>query len=79
MKARCRLSYSEEATSGRGFDETLVGELRENAVRIDRLPSALGVSGVGYPHTGGLLECAMGVVALTTVTIAALNSGESLG
>jgi hypothetical protein len=44
---------------------TFVGEFRENAVRIARLPSALGVSDVGYPHTGGLLERAMGVVALT--------------
>jgi hypothetical protein len=47
------------------FEETLVGEFRENAVRIVRLPSALGVSNVGYPHTGGLLERAVGVVALT--------------
>jgi hypothetical protein len=47
------------------FEETLVGEFRENTVRIAHLPSALGVSDVGYPHTGGLLERVVGVIAVT--------------
>jgi hypothetical protein len=46
------------------FEETLVGEFRENAVRIARLSSALVVSDVGYPHTGGLFERAVSVIAL---------------
>jgi hypothetical protein len=47
------------------FEEILVCEFRENAVRISRPPSAIGVLDTGYPHTGGPLERAVGVVALT--------------
>jgi hypothetical protein len=47
------------------LEETFAGELREDATHIARLPSVLGVSDVGYPHTGDLLERTRSVVALT--------------